>query len=56
LLDLVDIHVEVPRIDYEKLSDLQALYELGYADDYRVRSKELAEAQARRGMDCPELP
>jgi predicted ATPase with chaperone activity len=43
LLDRIDIHVEVPRIDYEKLSDLQALYELGYADDYRLHPKELAE-------------
>jgi hypothetical protein len=43
-------------LDFVRLTDLQALYELGYADDYRLRPKELAEAQAMRGMNWPELP
>jgi hypothetical protein len=43
-------------LDFVREAALQALYELGDADDYRLRLKELAEAQAMRGMDWPELP
>jgi hypothetical protein len=42
--------------DFDREADLQAFYELGYADDYQLRPHELAEAQARHGMDWPELP
>jgi magnesium chelatase family protein len=52
LLDRIDIHIEVPRVEYEKLSDAR----LGEPSErIRQRVEAARERQRRRFQDCPDI-
>jgi magnesium chelatase family protein len=55
LLDRIDIHIEVPRVEYEKLSD-DRLGEPSAAIRDRVRQRGSGSARGSRARDCGPTP